>query len=206
MYALGQWETTLHCNVVSQWLGAYTKWSLDHHYYFPSDDVANGVVWFQLASSQPGTTMYQEDSHRALEPLLFKIMAATDHCDVSLWTMGICLQASLVNSAHRLYNCDAIASLAPRVQQSWHSKPNVIYGDSLGPNTSWVSHMDWKHSYQTQWVCVRPLFNTIRAIAVIRSVVTMLNRFPETIFSGNIENLLVGIMTSGSGRMITSQP
>ena len=25
---LSQWETTLHCNVVSHWLGAYTKWSL----------------------------------------------------------------------------------------------------------------------------------------------------------------------------------
>ena len=25
--APSQWETTLHCNVVSHWLGAYTKWS-----------------------------------------------------------------------------------------------------------------------------------------------------------------------------------
>ena len=28
MNAPSQWETTLHCNVVSHWLGAYTKWSL----------------------------------------------------------------------------------------------------------------------------------------------------------------------------------
>ena len=28
MYAPSQWETTLQCNVVSHWLGAYTKWSL----------------------------------------------------------------------------------------------------------------------------------------------------------------------------------
>ena len=27
VYAPSQWETTLHCNVVSHWLGAYTKWS-----------------------------------------------------------------------------------------------------------------------------------------------------------------------------------
>ena len=27
-YTSCQWETTLHCNVVSHWLGAYTKWSL----------------------------------------------------------------------------------------------------------------------------------------------------------------------------------
>ena len=28
VYALSQWDTTLHCNVVSHWLGAYTKWCL----------------------------------------------------------------------------------------------------------------------------------------------------------------------------------
>ena len=28
VFAPSQWETTLHCNVVSHWLGAYTKWSL----------------------------------------------------------------------------------------------------------------------------------------------------------------------------------
>ena len=27
VYAPSQWETTLYCNVVSHWLGAYTKWS-----------------------------------------------------------------------------------------------------------------------------------------------------------------------------------
>ena len=26
--APSQWETTLHCNIISHWLGAYTKWSL----------------------------------------------------------------------------------------------------------------------------------------------------------------------------------
>ena len=26
--ASSQWEMTLHCNVISHWLGAYTKWSL----------------------------------------------------------------------------------------------------------------------------------------------------------------------------------
>ena len=28
VYAPSQWEMTLQCNVVSHWLGAYTKWSL----------------------------------------------------------------------------------------------------------------------------------------------------------------------------------
>ena len=31
MHAPSQWETTLNCNAISHWLGAYTKWSLDFH-------------------------------------------------------------------------------------------------------------------------------------------------------------------------------
>ena len=27
VYASSQWETTLHCNVISHWIGAYAKWS-----------------------------------------------------------------------------------------------------------------------------------------------------------------------------------
>ena len=30
VHAPSQWEMTLHCNVISHWLGAYTKWSLVH--------------------------------------------------------------------------------------------------------------------------------------------------------------------------------
>ena len=30
VHAPGQWEMTLHCSVVSHWLGAYTKWSLQY--------------------------------------------------------------------------------------------------------------------------------------------------------------------------------
>ena len=29
MYVPSQWEMTLHCNVVSHWLGTYSKWSLN---------------------------------------------------------------------------------------------------------------------------------------------------------------------------------
>ena len=29
VYAPSQWETALHCNMISYWLGAFTKWSLD---------------------------------------------------------------------------------------------------------------------------------------------------------------------------------
>ena len=31
MQVLSQWETKLHCNAISHWLGAYIKWSLSPH-------------------------------------------------------------------------------------------------------------------------------------------------------------------------------
>ena len=34
VYAPSQWDTTLHCNIGSHWLGAYTKWSLHVDRYF----------------------------------------------------------------------------------------------------------------------------------------------------------------------------
>ena len=42
----------------------------------------------------------------------------------------------LLNGARRLDHCDIIALLAPLEEQSWYSKPNIIYGNSLGPTTS----------------------------------------------------------------------
>ena len=44
-----QWETTLHCNVVSHCLGAYTKWSLRHLLFL---------------SNRQGTTQGQSRYHR----------------------------------------------------------------------------------------------------------------------------------------------
>ena len=38
--APSQWETTLHCNIISHWLGAYTKWSLT--YFYPRPVLAFG--------------------------------------------------------------------------------------------------------------------------------------------------------------------
>ena len=42
MHAPCQWETTLHCNVVSHWLGAYTTWSLVVLCYVIFDDAS---IW-----------------------------------------------------------------------------------------------------------------------------------------------------------------
>ena len=47
--ALSQWETMLHCNFVSHWLGSHTKWSLHmlpctYHYHIQRD-VMPGLHW-----------------------------------------------------------------------------------------------------------------------------------------------------------------
>ena len=49
VYAPYQWETTLQCNVVSHWLGTYTKWSLimSSHNWFRS--------WRELCTSRQST-------------------------------------------------------------------------------------------------------------------------------------------------------
>ena len=52
-------------------------------------------------------------------------------------------QALLLNGMHKLDHCD-VALLALCPEQSWYFKPNVIYGNSLRPNTSCVAHMDLK--------------------------------------------------------------
>ena len=54
--APSQWETTLHCNVVSHWLGAHTKWSLgrsvrshgDQAVNSPHKDQWRGALMFSL--------------------------------------------------------------------------------------------------------------------------------------------------------------
>ena len=38
VYASSLWEMTLQCNVVSHWLGASTKWSLETKAIFDHDD------------------------------------------------------------------------------------------------------------------------------------------------------------------------
>ena len=50
VYAPSQWQMTLHCNVVSHWLGAYTKWSL---FQPPWDNPIPCSVAGYLAALQP---------------------------------------------------------------------------------------------------------------------------------------------------------
>ena len=50
VYAPSQWETTLQCNVVSHWLGAYTKWPL----------ICSAIIFSDLRETQ---TYWYESSH-----------------------------------------------------------------------------------------------------------------------------------------------
>ena len=44
VHAPSQWETMLHCNVVSHWLGSHKKWSLDEIYFLCSFTVATEIL------------------------------------------------------------------------------------------------------------------------------------------------------------------
>ena len=70
VYAPGQWETTLHCNAVSHWLGSYTKWSMndenklsaifnDYTVYFIKKVLA---IWFCISP-----TWYRWNSNEGCE-------------------------------------------------------------------------------------------------------------------------------------------
>ena len=132
------------------------------------------------------------------------------------WNNGKLLtQGSLLNGARRLHHCDVIASLAPRAQQSWHSKPNVIHGNSLGLNTSCVLHMDWKHDIKPagqlmSFIWYHPCDCSYSSMEGVK----MLNRFPATRwprrhvqweqcgtnFGGKIANLRVSCYNGNNDR------
>ena len=47
VHAPSQWQMTLQCNISSHWLGAYTKWSLSHHWLWLSQSchLIHQVQW-----------------------------------------------------------------------------------------------------------------------------------------------------------------
>ena len=55
----------------------------------------------------------------------------------------------------------------PPAQWSWHSKLNIIYSNSLWPNTNRGAQMNWKHRHQNQQLSSCATFNTIHVIAFI---------------------------------------
>ena len=79
--------------------------------------------------------------HCTLLPLRSEHVCAVVGFHWPLWRLAwnngkLLTQACLLKGAGRLDNYDAIiASLGPREEQCWHSKPNVINGHSVEPNT-----------------------------------------------------------------------
>ena len=47
--APSQWEMTLHCNIISYWLGTYTKWSLSQHTLQHQYGLIRKTWWPKLA-------------------------------------------------------------------------------------------------------------------------------------------------------------
>ena len=88
--------------------------------------------------------------HRTLLPLWSEHVCAVVGFHWPLWRVAwnngkLLTQASLLKGAGRLDNCDAIASLAPHEEQCWHSKPNVINGNSVESNTILTCQGDDTH-------------------------------------------------------------
>ena len=58
LHTPSQWETMLYCNIISHWLGAYTKWSLIRHFliYFRVTSFALGQskdhLWMRPANER----------------------------------------------------------------------------------------------------------------------------------------------------------
>ena len=118
--------------------------------YFPNASCAGTCIPFQSNDTHIIYRMFVKNSkfHRTLLPLWSVLVCAVLPASHWLllrlaWNNGKLLtQASFWNGARTLNHCDVIASLASSAEWSWHSKSNIIYGHSLGPNTSRVVQMN----------------------------------------------------------------
>ena len=63
VYALSQWEATLHCNVASHWLGAYTQWFL-----YPYCTIAPSKLSIHLGMD---TNLFLKCNHLSLSSYMF---------------------------------------------------------------------------------------------------------------------------------------
>ena len=62
VYGPSQWQTTLHCNVNSHWLGAHTKWSLMMWKKFMQYNLISSLLFSQISPE----AYYRADSRLAL--------------------------------------------------------------------------------------------------------------------------------------------
>ena len=94
------------------------------------------------------------------------------------WNNGELLtQASLLNGARRLDHCDVIALLSRRALQSWHSKPNVIHGNSFGTKHKLCVIFVWISDPAGMFMSVIR-YHTYDCSYLSTEGVIMLNRFP----------------------------
>ena len=82
VYASSQWETTLQCNVVSHWLGAYTKWSLSCAMRW-MDPPHNVISWLEIYTSAIHTC-FSENRLKQTHEIWFRFSSnlIRPQCDV----------------------------------------------------------------------------------------------------------------------------
>ena len=100
--APSQWEMTLHCNSVSQWTGAFTKWS--QSIVLPNDDMASYWVCIQMQSR-----------------FVYKTLTTTEKCNwLIVLTASKCKAPITTVIERKLHTSSAWLSLE-RAQKSTHN-------------------------------------------------------------------------------------
>ena len=138
--ASSQWETTLHCNVVSHWLGVYTKWSLNLAVYpikYADSFVVFCFLWLYHQSSTDNCILRPISSHSW--GLLHW------HCDNQI-TVIFLFGTSGVRSKDMsicMY-IDTALALGKSCMYEWHGRIELCHDDVI----------KWKH-FPRYWPFVR---------------------------------------------------
>ena len=91
-YGLSQWETTLHCNVISHWLSPYREWSAKSE--FPPGRINKANLGDLIAATGLVILIKSDPNHQFFSP-----------CDLEIWLM-----TSKNNRAPLLYQIKLWAS------------------------------------------------------------------------------------------------
>ena len=68
VYAHSQWETTLQCNVVSHWLGVFTKWPLSPSYWKCPGKFWGNKLWQYRHKSYTANVWSCSESKQSIYP------------------------------------------------------------------------------------------------------------------------------------------
>ena len=97
LYAPSQWETMLQCNIVSHWLGAFTKWSLLTIYLSDSSLMVTGqprivITWLGLVTV---SCLQGEAALKILELVILRMLLLCIWLDI-VACENVCLKGIII--------------------------------------------------------------------------------------------------------------